>query len=536
MGKTRRTVMILGAGVMQLPALRIARRMGWKLIVADANPRAPGVGQADIFEQVDLKDREKLRERAAFHARNGGLDGVFTAGTDFSASVAYVAESLGLPGIPYETALNATDKSRMRRLFRENGVPSPDFRSYTERNIREVTLPAWTYPVVVKPVDNMGARGVEKVMSPEELRSRAEKALSFSRSGAVIVEEFIPGPEFSLDALVYRGKVHICGIADRHIFFPPYFVELGHTMPTRAGAEVAGALAETFRKAIAALGIRNGAAKGDIFYSPRGPMVGEVAARLSGGYMSGWTFPYSSGVEVTRGALNIAVGLPPGDLRPRRNWTSAERAFISIPGRVEEISGMEAAEKVEGVRDLFLRVEKGALVKFPENNLEKCGNIITALPDPEGAVRGAEDGVSRIFLRLSPGEQETEDFLFGSRFAGFAAYPKGERSLGASTSAQGGGAGEKILTVIGPFRISAPPYLDREERDWNHRSVAGALDRLSRIYGEADPRPGILGVPFWKAFFRGGIQGAAWVLDTLAAEKDPAGERTRIGAWERKAD
>ncbi len=529
--------MILGAGIMQLPALRIARGKGWKVVAADGNPRAPGAAQADVFEHVDLKDRNGLLERAAFHKENGGLDGVFTAGTDFSASVAYIAESLGLPGIPYETALDATDKSRMRSIFREKGVPSPNFRAFSRADLDEAESGGWTFPVVVKPVDNMGARGVEMVFGRDELRAKAEKALAHSRTGRFIVEEFIRGPEYSIDALVHRGEIRICGIADRHIFFPPYFVELGHTMPSRAGAAVIDKLVSVFTQAVEALGIHTGAAKGDVFYSSRGPVIGEIAARLSGGYMSGWTFPYSCGVEVTEGALNIAVGLPPGDLRPRRRWTSAERAFISIPGRVAEVLGAGEAEKIEGVRNVFIRAEKGAAVKFPENNVEKCGNIITALPDPDAAVRAAEKAVSRIFIRLIPGGAETEEFLFGPASSRYAAYPKAEKEF-LEEKSRDRKKDEKLILTVGPFRVGVPGNLDRNGKDWNHRSVADALETLSRLYGRAgNPRDGtVLGGFFWRALFRGGLQGAAWVLDTLAAEKDASGVRKRIGAWEKLTD
>ncbi|MFP4011158.1 MAG: ATP-grasp domain-containing protein, partial [Spirochaetaceae bacterium] len=290
------TILVLGAGIMQIPALETARRNGWRLIVADGNPDAPGRHLADAFHAVDLSDEEGLLELARDYRNHGQLDGVFTAGTDFSTSVAYVAESLGLPGLDYESARNARDKFRMRRVLREAGVPAPAFVEVQGVvDLRADSLP--TFPLVVKPVDNMGARGVRRVDTPAELEEAVPEALRFSRSGRVVVEEFISGPEFSIDALVVDGTLHLCGIADRHIRFPPYFIEVGHTMPTERSEADQQRIAGVLEAAAQALGIRNGAAKGDIFLTDNGPMVGEVAARLSGGYMSGWTYPYSSGVE-----------------------------------------------------------------------------------------------------------------------------------------------------------------------------------------------------------------------------------------------
>ncbi|MCL1818360.1 MAG: ATP-grasp domain-containing protein, partial [Spirochaetaceae bacterium] len=222
MSEKQKTIMILGAGTMQIPALKTAKKKGWTVIAADGNPNAPGVPLADIFEPVDLKDAEALLERARFHKETKGLDGVFTAGTDFSVAVAFIAENLGLPGIPVETALNATDKARMRELFAKNGVPGPRFISCGAQELDSLSRYSGGFPVVVKPVDNMGARGVQMVAEASGLAAACEKALRSSRAGRVIVEEFITGQEFSVDALVYEGRIHAFGIADRHIHFPPF--------------------------------------------------------------------------------------------------------------------------------------------------------------------------------------------------------------------------------------------------------------------------------------------------------------------------
>ena len=105
-----KTILILGAGIMQIPCIRIARGKGWRVIVADGNPNAMARDRGDCFELVDLKDKEGLLELARSHSRRTGLDGVFTAGTDFSSSVAWVAEHMGLPGISFATSRRATPR------------------------------------------------------------------------------------------------------------------------------------------------------------------------------------------------------------------------------------------------------------------------------------------------------------------------------------------------------------------------------------------------------------------------------------------
>jgi biotin carboxylase len=525
-------ILILGAGVMQGPAIRCARDMGLETVVIDGDPNAPMANLADRFEPVDLKDIHKIEELALSLAESGGLDGIMTAGTDFSASVAWAAERLGLPGIPYEAALDASDKERMRCRFREAGLPSPEFviisenSGFSGRDNTDLVLP-FDLPAVVKPVDNMGARGCRRVDSFDELREAAAAALGFSRSGRIIVEEYMEGPEFSVDAVVFGGELTICGLAGRHIFFPPYFIEMGHTMPAEIPQPDQDALLDVFARGIRALGITCGAAKGDIKLTAKGPMIGEIAARLSGGYMSGWTYPYASGVEPVRGAIAAALGRRPSGLAPARAWTSAERAFISIPGKAAAIQGVEAARAVPCVKDLFLRVEAGSRLRFPENNVSKAGNVISAAPDRIAAIKAAEEAARRVLIRLAVPDTETEAFLTGG-----GVFPPPAFALSAGLREQldaipekpaGGFAPETGKAYYYPFQDFAASGL----KDYAGRDVGETLDAAGRLTGltlEANPAKASLGRNFWKALVRGGYQGAAYHIDKLTAAAQNGGE------------
>ena len=515
-------LMILGAGVMQGPAIRAAGELGLESVVVDGDRDAPHAACADMFEQIDLKDKERIAELAIrLKAENSGrgLSGVMTAGTDFSATVAWVAEQAGLPGIPYEAALDASDKGRMRACFRKAGVPSPDFFVVEGGNYdgKPPSLP-FSYPVVVKPVDNMGGRGCKKADNGTELAAALEEAIAFSRSGRAIVEEYMDGPEYSVDAIVCDGVITVCGLADRHIHFPPYFIEMGHTMPALLDGGTAAALLETFKAGVRSLGLSLGAAKGDIKLTSTGPMVGEIAARLSGGYMSGWTYPYSSGAEPVKAAILAALGRldgkNPRGLERTREWVSAERAFISIPGVVNMIKTLDSAEKNRYVKNIFFRVREQDRVIFPENNVSKCGNVISAAPDRAAAVEAAEEAARGILVRLAPGDAATGEFLAGKpgsgpdAFAVSAGVREALRALPAGRSDEGG-----PLAGIVPF----PALLDSGARDYVGRSVTASLDAVRALTGLPLPfaRDGSLGREFWAALIRGGYQGGAYIVDSL---------------------
>ena len=550
-----KTILILGAGLMQKPAINAASQLGYKVAVADGNPNAVCVPLADIFEPVDLKDREallafarKLDTLDTPGNKGGNLAAVFTTGTDFSASVSYVAENMKLPSHSFEAALNASDKVRMRSCFAAAGVPSPRFFCVTsedaEKSSAEIMSKAGfsAFPLVVKPVDNMGGRGCRMVRSEKELSEAVSVAVQFSRTRRAILEEFMPGREFSIDALVFDGEVTITGFADRHIYYPPYFIEMGHTMSTTAAEKEWCALAKTFRDGIKALGLTHGAAKADIKLTPSGPMIGEIAARLSGGYMSGWTFPYASGMNLTEQALLLALGRKPEALITQREhtlvegvWnikterTSAERAWLSIPGRIEKVAGLpqatvsadESAVKAAGnagagvLRDVLPRCGDGDTITFPVNNVGKCGNIISCGENYYEAVAAAEEAIANIVPVLAPENPETDAFLVAPLDTEFppSAFILPVSIVSALISECNGKTISSCDTIKLPEIIK--PYAENL-KDWNKRNIAKTLALFEEL------KPSFKDMPlnlFWRSLLRAGIQGIIYMATKYAGDK-----------------
>ncbi|MDR2782771.1 MAG: ATP-grasp domain-containing protein [Treponema sp.] len=537
----KKQLIILGAGIMQGPAIRAAKRLGLEAIVVDGDQNAPCVQEADRFENIDLKDKEGIEAFARSLSPRGVLAGIMTAGTDFSASVAWVAERLGLPGLSYEAAVNASDKERMRSCFKRDGVPSPAFTTLFAAPSVGWRAP-FPFPVVVKPVDNMGARGCRRADTVEDLQEAIRDALPFSRSNKVIIEEYMEGPEFSVDAIVCGGKITIAGLADRHIVFPPYFIEMGHTMPTHIDSETAEKLLSVFKAGVRSLGITNGAAKGDVKLTSKGPMIGEIAARLSGGYMSGWTYPYAAGVELTRAAIGIAIGEDPAvvaaSLIPSRNWAAAERAFISIPGVVRYIAGAGAAKATPYVRDIFLRVKPGDAARFPVNNVSKSGNVIAAAPARAEAVRAAETAARLLLVRLETPNGATASFLKNGGTPGV--FPPSAYTVSSEIQNLIGklppgieetavySYNEEILEKNAGQALSIiafPEFETAEYTDWLGRTAQESLEAVRTLTGLSLPVKRAdgacsgmaLGRGFWKALIRGGYQGAVYLIDSLTS-------------------
>jgi hypothetical protein len=241
-------------------------------------------------------------------------------------------------------------------------------------------------------------------------------------------------------------------------------------MPSDYDSRTARRLFAEFARGVYALGLSCGAAKGDVKFTPKGPMIGEIAARLSGGYMSGWTFPYASGVNLTREALMIALGKTPEILEERRmpvvftereteeigeipfrlfnvpcRRVCAERAWISIPGAAARVSGKAVDEhrelsemqmipdtelpygQDEGVQNVFFRAGAGDTLDFPRNNVQKCGNVITLADTREQAVEDALAVTRGTLIRLKPRNRRTDSFLLGGLPAVFGFTEKFSR-------------------------------------------------------------------------------------------------------------
>ena len=535
-------VLILGAGLMQIPAILSAKELGYRVCLVDADDKAIAISKADEFRKIDLKDKEGILQYAKSLQNGSGLATVFTAGTDFSASVSYVCQKLNLPSHTFDAALNASIKTRMRKCFSDANVPSPKFfnidkDNFTQDKLKEISS-LIGFPLVVKPVDNMGARGCRMVRSLKEFEPAVKIAIEVSRSGNAIVEEYMDGPEYSIDALVYNGTFTVTGFALRHIKYPPYFIETGHTMPAELDKSVHNQLISVFALGAKALGLEKGAAKADIKFTKNGPMIGEIAGRLSGGYMSGWTYPYSSDLNLTKEALLIACGKEPEELIKNRQKVdfetselcknalqpyqlfevkskrvSAERAWMSIPGIVEEVKNI-TEEKIPYVKDFLPRttVKLNCKVDFPRNNVQKCGNVISLAEDRKLAVEAAQNAVSNVFIGLKANTRETDDFLnFYTQDDEDNFPPSAFKSLSSQELAQIEGfipQNQKISDFI-PSVLKTSDY--KKEVDWSFNTISDIAAKFDILRPH---HPKLNAQKFWKAVLRGGLQAAVYISDS----------------------
>ena len=306
-------LLIIGASILQLPAIKRAKELGYYVAVLDFNPNAVGIEFADEYFNASTIDIDAVVEVA----RKFRPDGIMTLATDMPMrSIARATSALGLPGISFDTAVKSTDKAHMIRAFKECRVEHPWFFEVAKSEELDDVKPRLLYPCIIKPTDNAGSRGVKLVESEAELASAYEYASASSRSGAVIIEEYMKGNEVSVEVITVDGIPHVLAVTDKITTGAPHFVEMGHTQPSRLASSDVEKIKDLACRAVKAVGINMGPAHVEIMLTKDGPKMVELGARMGGDCITTHLVPLSTGIDMIGATISLAVGEAP-DIKKR---------------------------------------------------------------------------------------------------------------------------------------------------------------------------------------------------------------------------
>jgi biotin carboxylase len=396
-----KTLLILGAGKEQVAAIAAARAKNIRTVVLDMNPKADGRALADEFHLVSTRDRDAILKFVSAYPSK--IDGVMTIASDIPHMVAIAGEALGARHIPVAVAELCVHKLHMKERLHEAGVNVPPFARIASLDDLKVFAAAFGYPIVIKPVDNSGARGVQRLTAEMDIATAFDYARGFSYSSEVIAEKFISGLQISTEGLMHDDVFYCTGFADRNYSrlddAVPFMVEDGGDIPTVLGAVEKRLVEAEFEKAARALGIDWGPAKGDMIFGADGkPHVIEIAARLSGGNFCYDKVPWSTGVDIVDILVDMAVGNRVDSTRfaPTRNLATSQRYFFPAPGTIREIRGLPAAQGAAHVRKVDVWAQPGDAIAAAENHPSRVGYVISCAPTRDEAVAAAEAAVARV--------------------------------------------------------------------------------------------------------------------------------------------
>lgn len=389
--------MIVGASVLQLPAILKAKEMGLHVAVVDFNPQAIGIPYADKYYDASTMDEDAVLTAAEDYQP----DGIMTLATDMPMrGVAKTSDKLHLHSINYATAVKATDKYDMIKAFKEHNVPSPWYFAVDTLEELKAHEADVTFPCIIKPTDNAGSHGVAKVHNLQELLDNYEYAHQSSRHGKVIVEEYLEGPEVSVEVMVVNGKVNILQITDKITTEAPHFVELGHTQPSRLPADTQLQIREVTEMACKSIGIDKGPAHVEMKVTKRGPVMIELGARMGGDNITTHLVPLSTGIDMVGSTIKVAIGEQP-DIEPTLHCGSAIRYFEVPFGTIKAIEGIEEAQKIPGVKQITFTKEVGEESTPIHCSNDRIGFVIAQGFTAEDAVRACYDAIKAVTIIIN---------------------------------------------------------------------------------------------------------------------------------------
>ena len=370
-------VLMLGAGPLQLPAIKSAKAAGWHVICADWNSNAPGFAIADERSITSTLDANAIVELA----RSKQVDRVITSTSDAPVRIAsYACERLGLPcGISYEDAVCATQKDAMRSRLSEHGIPMPDFTACASYFDFSDAIRSFGWECVVKPADSSASRGVEFIcgeMNESDLQALYETIMAHSRKGVAMVEERARGAEVSVEAMTIGGVTEILAITDKLVTDPPFFVELGHSEPSQLASQTLEEIRRLATRTIGAIGIVDGPSHTEIMVTERGPVVIETAARLGGDYITSKLVPFSTGIDMVDISVRLALGL---NIELNRSCSrGAAIRFLTADksGTLESITIDPAINDICGLEEIDLYMNPGNLIDVPHSSNDRAGHVI----------------------------------------------------------------------------------------------------------------------------------------------------------------
>ena len=389
-------VLIIGASILQLPAIRKAKELGYYVGVADYNPKAIGIAEADEYFNVSTIDVDGVVKVA----QEFKPDGIMTLATDMPMrAVAKACEVCGLPGISFDTAIKATDKVEMIKAFEAAVVEHPWYYIIpSQPNLAEV-IDKISYPCIMKPTDNAGSRGVVLCHSREELENEYEYSHHESRGGAVIIEEYLQGPEFSIEVMVVDGEPHVLQITDKLTTGAPHFVEMGHSQPTKQNEEKSEKIRDLACRAVKAVGINVGPAHVEMILTQHGPKMVELGARMGGDCITTHLVPLSTGIDMVGCTIQLACD-EKIDIEPKFNKGSAIRYFDTHNGVIKSIEGIDEAKRIPGVQEISIVHQVGETIGEIGSSIDRIGFVVAQAETAEEAVQVCEDAMKKVRITI----------------------------------------------------------------------------------------------------------------------------------------
>mgnify|MGYP004443571123 CR=1 FL=1 len=364
-------LMIMGAGIYQVPLIRKAKEMGIYTIAVSIPGNYPGFDLADEVCYINTVDYEAVLEVA----REKQIDGIVTAGTDVAViTIGKVCDEMGLSGLSFEAAKVASDKRLMKECYERCGVRTARYRKIAVDEDPLQQISELNYPLIFKAVDSSGSRGIVRVNAPEEIGQAIESVKAVTRKSYYLVEEFIIGEEFGAQAFVYGGKVQFVLPHGDYVFVGDTGVPIGHFAPFDLSEEAIADVKDQTEKAIRAMGLDNCAINADFIRRDGQTYVLEIGGRSGATCLAELVSIYY-GFDYYEKIIQAALGMAP-DFPQELAVPNASMLLMSDrDGVIESMENRNAAD--DRIVEVMFDYKPGDPVKKFHVGPHRIGHVIT---------------------------------------------------------------------------------------------------------------------------------------------------------------
>ena len=399
----QKKLLVLAAGILQVPIIKRAHEMGYYVIAADGNPNAVGLQYADKQICANITNEEEM----VAIAKQEQIDGVIHPCSEVSMNVmGRIHDELNISGVSSKQTVMATKKHLMREAFKKGNAPSPisilaksaedAWEHFCNDFVDSTGSP--TACAILKPSRNSGSRGIAKVergISKEEFIRLYDIALEESRDNSVLIEQFIEGPEFSVEIIVWEGKVNVLTVTDKKTTEAPHFVELGHNQPSCFPDETVTLIKDAAVRGVKALGVDKCACHAEVKLQDGRAYLMEIGARMRGDILSTVLTRLSTGIDMVAAAINCALNIEP-DLTPKAAPQGVcIRYFCPKPGKLVSISNTEALNDPR-VHEWEIYHQVGDEIPVVTSSLCRSGHVIVTEETPQKAIAFAESLLNEV--------------------------------------------------------------------------------------------------------------------------------------------
>ncbi|MEG2081591.1 MAG: glycosyltransferase [Oscillospiraceae bacterium] len=407
-GEPMKKLMLLGGGNCQLSAARYAFEQGIEVVLADYTPMPPAAKYAKKHLKISTFDIPACLE----NARSEGVNGVMTIGTDQPVYTgAVISEKLKLPAtISVETAFAVTNKQRMKTLMTQNGIPTVNYCFIGENSTLE-EMEKLSLPLVIKPLDSQGQRGIFKLSTPQEVLEHLKKTLSFSRCPLALVEEFYDSDEITVSGWVKNGKLYPLTITDR-LLYPSkknIGICIGHRFPS-VHMDRHDEIVDICNRLVSVFKIGEGALYVQLLVGEKGIKVNELACRI-GGAFEDFFIPYVTGFNILKAVVNSSLGekvsveeLKGFDMRHCKKYVATQLTFCDS-GRVKSITPLEEIKAMPYIIDAGYNYHEGDTLPMVENATARFGHAVIVGENEEALKSYIDDFYSKLQVKSDEGKE-----------------------------------------------------------------------------------------------------------------------------------